>query len=78
MEYVEAAREASDTGEETGIGADDVVFDNESGRGADTQTDKQPREEGAILTTDQWMNTVETNAGDFLRLRFRFETVQSR
>ncbi|MCE8546383.1 VWA domain-containing protein [Ruegeria pomeroyi] len=71
--YVEDAREASDTGEETGIGADDVVFDNEANRGVDTQTDRQPRGEEAILTSDQWMNTVDTRTGDFLRYRFRFE-----
>ncbi|MEM7462509.1 MAG: VWA domain-containing protein, partial [Pseudomonadota bacterium] len=33
IEYVESAREQSDTGEEAGIGADEVVFDNEAGRG---------------------------------------------
>ncbi len=73
VDYVETAREQSDTGEEAGIGADDVVFDNEEARGADTQIDA-PQEEGAgLLTTEQWMNTVDTRTGDFLRQRFALE-----
>jgi Ca-activated chloride channel family protein len=78
VDYIEAAREASDTGEETGIGADDVVYDNEANRGADTQTERQPRGEQAILSTEQWMNTIDTSTGDFLRSRFLFEANQSR
>ena len=35
--FMEDLQSQSDTGEEAGIGADDVVFDNESGRGAETQ-----------------------------------------
>ena len=73
VDTVETAREQSDTGEEAGIGADDIVFDNESGRGAETQitdtTDVQPQ------TADQWMRTVDTRVGDFLRARFALETV---
>jgi Ca-activated chloride channel family protein len=71
--YVETAQEQSDTGETSGIGADEIVFDNESGRGADTQIE-EPEETGIeMLSTDQWMNTVNTNAADFLRLRFLLE-----
>ncbi len=40
VDYVETAGEQSGTGEENGIGADDVVFDNEANRGADTQTER--------------------------------------
>ncbi|MFV0301461.1 MAG: VWA domain-containing protein [Paracoccus sp. (in: a-proteobacteria)] len=72
LDYVEGAREQSDTGEEQGIGADEVVFDNRDARGADTQIeggDKGPR----LLTADQWMNTVDTDTGDFLRQRFAYE-----
>lgn len=76
VDYVEAAREASDTGEDTGIGADDVVFDNESGRGTDTQSETQPRGSERILTTEQWMNTVDTSTGDFLRYRFQYEATR--
>lgn len=74
--YIEEVREASDTGEEVGLGVDDVVYDNEAGRGADTQTERQPRGESQILTADQWMNTVDTRTGDFLRLRFQIEALR--
>lgn len=71
--YVESAQSQSDTGEEAGIGADDVVFDNESGLGAETQierTDKAP----VVFTTEQWMQSVDTDVSDFLHSRFRLET----
>lgn len=77
VEHVEAAREASDSGEHTGVGADDVVFDNESGRGAETTTDRKPREGGGLLTAEQWMNTVDTRTGDFLRMRFQLEAARA-
>ncbi len=72
LEYVETAREESDTGEEAGIGADDVVFDNEAQRGADTDTDFEEQEDAlpTMQTTEQWMRSVDTDMGDFLRQRF--------
>ncbi|MEV8465634.1 VWA domain-containing protein [Fluviibacterium sp. DFM31] len=71
LEFVEIAREESDTGEETGIGADDVVFDNEANRGADTQTDFTEEDAAPeFQTTEQWMRSVDTDMGDFLRTRF--------
>ncbi|TNF63250.1 MAG: VWA domain-containing protein [Rhodobacteraceae bacterium] len=73
VDYVERVREQSDTGEEMGIGADDVVFDNEAGKGADTQMEARETRGEAILTTEQWMNTVDTRTGDFLRSRFQLE-----
>ena len=72
VEWVEDAREQSDTGEEMGIGADEVVFDNESGRGADTQIEAET-DKPALLSADQWMNTVDTRTDDFLRQRFAIE-----
>lgn len=75
LDYVETTREQSDTGEDTGIGADDVVFDNDDARGADTQI--EATEEGAeLLTGDQWMNTVDTQTADFLRQRFAIEAAR--
>ena len=68
LAYVEDAREASDTGEESGIGADDVVFDNEEARGVQTQIEAQ--EDSAPLTAQQWMAGIDTDMGDFLRSRF--------
>jgi Ca-activated chloride channel homolog len=74
--YVESAREQSDTGEEAGEGADEVVFDNEADRGQDTEM-TAPQEDGAgLLTTEQWMNTVDTRPGDFLRQRFAIENAR--
>lgn len=72
LDFVEMAREQSDTGEEAGIGADDVVFDNEAKGGADTQTDFSEQEDDlpTIQTTEQWMRSVDTDMGDFLRIRF--------
>jgi len=72
--FIERVREQSDTGEEAGIGADEVVFDNESGRGTETQITES---DGAgLLTTEQWMNTVDTRTGDFLRQRFAIEAAR--
>lgn len=67
--YVETAREQSDTGEERGIGADDIVYDNESGRGAETRIEA-PEEDAAPLTAEQWMQSIDTDMGDFLKSRF--------
>lgn len=75
--YVEEAREQSDTGEDAGIGADEVVFDNEANRGAETRIEV-PREGGAgLMTAEQWMNTVDTRTGDFLRQRFAIEAARA-
>ncbi|MBO9406272.1 VWA domain-containing protein [Shimia sp. R9_1] len=75
--YVETAQAQSDTGEESGIGADDVVFDNESGQGAETQIEAAEEEAaGGHLSAEQWMRTVDTRTEDFLRQRFRLEAAQ--
>ena len=74
-DYLETAREQSDTGEEAGIGADDVVFDNESGRGADTQIEVS-EEEAAPQTAEQWLQSIDTDMGDFLRSRFLLDNQQ--
>lgn len=73
LEYIETTREQSDTSEESGIGADDVVFDNESGRGTETQ---QQGGETVPETADQWMRTVDTRTGDFLKSRFALENAR--
>lgn len=72
LDYVETAREQSDTGEDSGIGADDVVFDNEAQRGTTTtvQTEDQ---DAAPQTAEQWMSSIDTDMGDFLRFRFRLD-----
>ncbi|WP_146345297.1 VWA domain-containing protein [Phaeobacter marinintestinus] len=69
LDYIEDAREQSDTGEDSGIGADDVVFDNDEARGATTQVEA-PSEDAAPLTADQWISSIDTNMTQFLRSRF--------
>jgi Ca-activated chloride channel family protein len=76
VDYVEELREASDTGEEEGIGADEVVYDNEAARGAETEIEGPEDEGPGMLTTEQWMTTVDTRTGDFLRSRFALERAQ--
>lgn len=77
VDYVERVRAQSDTGEEGGIGADDVVFDNEAGAGAETQLEVEQAGDGeGVLSAEQWMNAVDTRTEDFLRIRFALETAQ--
>lgn len=76
LAYVETSREQSDTGE-TGIGADDTVFDNEAARGAETLIDA-PSEEAAPLTAEQWLQSIDTSMEDFLRSRFLLENAGGR
>ncbi|WP_353472512.1 VWA domain-containing protein [Salipiger sp. H15] len=76
VEYVEAAQAASDTGEEEGIGADEEVYDNESGQGEETEREAGSDAGSGLLTAEQWMNTVDTRTEDFLRIRFSLEAAQ--
>lgn len=75
LAYVEEAREQSDTGEDGGMGADEVVFDNKDARGTETR-EQGGKGNGKLLTADQWMNTVDTRTGDFLRQRFAIEAAE--
>ncbi|BCH20583.1 membrane protein [Mesorhizobium sp. L-8-10] len=70
LDYIETTREQSDTGEEAGEGADEIVMDNKDARGAETRIQGKG---DALLTTEQWMNTVDTDPADFLRQRFAIE-----
>lgn len=76
LDYVETTREQSDTGEEAGIGADDVVYDNEAGRGADSEQQASSGET-TPETAEQWMRTVDTRTGDFLKSRFALEAARA-
>jgi Ca-activated chloride channel family protein len=77
VEYVESAQLESDTGEETGIGADDVVFDNETGQGEETQIERDAGDGPAAgLSTEDWMRSVDTQVGDFLASRFMLENAR--
>lgn len=73
LEYIERTRAQSDTGEEAGIGADDTVYDNEAGRGTET---RQQSGETMPETAEQWMRTVDTQTGDFLKSRFALENAR--
>ncbi|GAA6131546.1 VWA domain-containing protein [Halopseudomonas sabulinigri] len=74
LEYVEKSREQSDTGEESGEGADDVVFDNEADRGELTQVAGKQGDE--LLTADQWIQSIDADTSDYLRQRFALEAVE--
>ncbi|MEP3048840.1 MAG: VWA domain-containing protein [Roseibium sp.] len=77
LDYVETAREQSDTGEEGGIGADEVVYDNEASRGADSQVpSEQASDDKAPQTAEHWMRTVDSRTGDFLKSRFALEAAR--
>ncbi|WP_299813297.1 VWA domain-containing protein [uncultured Roseibium sp.] len=76
LDYIETTREQSDTGEESGMGADDVVFDNHAGRGAQSEA-QQPTGEIVPETAEAWMRTVDTRTGDFLKSRFALEAARS-
>jgi Ca-activated chloride channel homolog len=77
LDYIETTREQSDTSEESGIGADDIVYDNEAGRGSDSQ---QPQETSETVpeSAEQWMRTVDTRTGDFLKSRFALEAARGK
>ena len=71
LEYIEQTREQSDTGEAAGIGADDVVYDNESQAGEETEVTRESVVEAQ--SAEMWMRSVDTETADFLRSRFLLE-----
>ncbi|MEM7668854.1 MAG: VWA domain-containing protein, partial [Pseudomonadota bacterium] len=70
VSVVESTQEQSST-EDGSEGADEVRFDKKSEGGAETQMTGVTGFDPA--TADQWMRTVETRTGDFLRGRFALE-----
>ncbi|WP_170787221.1 VWA domain-containing protein [Ruegeria lacuscaerulensis] len=76
--YVEAAQEAQDTQDQTELRADDVTYDNEENKGQELQVDL-PQEDAAagLQSAEQWMNSVDTETGDFLKSRFLLEATQA-
>jgi Ca-activated chloride channel family protein len=71
LEYIERAREQSDTGDESELGADDFVFDNEQERGRDMEITRESTIERE--SAEKWMRSVDTETRDFLRTRFLLE-----
>jgi Ca-activated chloride channel family protein len=75
LAYVETTREDSGT-EEGSEGADDVAFDNDVARGAETVVDAGVQMK--METAEQWMRSVDTRTADFLRTRFSLEAAGAR
>ncbi len=74
--WVERQQESQDTGDQPDLGADDVTYDNEENRGQEMQVPRDQDAAGRLLTADQWMRTVDTRPGDFLRQRFALEAAR--
>ena len=71
LAYIEQAREQSETGDQSDLGADDVEFDNEENRGRDTEITRD-----SVLgqeSAEMWMRAIDTSTSDFLRTRFMLE-----
>lgn len=74
LDYIEDLREASDTGDESELSADDYVFDNTRERGRDMEVTQQSTLE--LQSAEKWMRSVDTETRDFLRSRFALEAAQ--
>ena len=69
--YIERAREQGDTGEQGGIGADEIVYDSESQSGEQTEVTRESTIEAQ--SAEKWMRSVDTETAEFLRSRFMLE-----
>ena len=74
LEYIERAREQSDTGDESELSADDYVFDNTQERGLEMEITEQSTIE--MVSAEKWMRGVDTETSDFLRTRFLLEATR--
>ena len=74
LEYIEGSREASDTGDESELGADDVQFDNTKDKGKEIVITRESTIEAA--SAEKWMRSVDTETRDFLRSRFALEATR--
>jgi Ca-activated chloride channel family protein len=74
LEYIERAREQSDTGDESELSADDYVFDNTKERGLEVEITEQSTIE--MESAEKWMRGVDTETRDFLRTRFLLEATR--
>lgn len=72
--YVEAVQEASDTQDQTELRPDEVTYDNEESKGEELQVDlPQEDQPQGLQSAEQWMNSVDTETGEFLKSRFQLE-----
>lgn len=74
LDYIEDLREASDTGDESELSADDYTFDNTRDRGREMEITQQSTLE--LQSAEKWMRSVDTETRDFLRSRFALEAAQ--
>lgn len=72
VDYIERARQESETGDQQDLGADDYVYDNEENRGRDTEITQESVVE--MASAEKWMRSVDTETRDFLRSRFLLES----
>jgi Ca-activated chloride channel family protein len=59
----------------TELGADDIVFDNESNKGTDTQIDASELPE---LSADVWLRGVNATPSEFLRRKFAIQAAEAK
>jgi Ca-activated chloride channel family protein len=71
-EYIERAREQSDTGDESELSADDFVYDNTADRGVEIEITQESAIE--LESAEKWMRSVDTETSEFLRTRFLLES----
>jgi Ca-activated chloride channel family protein len=69
--YLNDLRLATDTGDESELGADGFKFDNKSGEGVEIVINDASRLEAK--SEEQWMRAVDTQPGEFLRIKFALE-----
>ena len=72
LDYIEATREAADTGDESELGADGYKFDNTEDRGQEMTITKESTMD--LAAEEKWMRAVDTETRDFLRSRFELES----
>lgn len=72
LDYIEATREAADTGDESELGADGYKFDNTEDRGKEMTITKESTMD--LAAEEKWMRAVNTETRDFLRSRFELES----
>ncbi|MEL7449237.1 MAG: tetratricopeptide repeat protein [Pseudomonadota bacterium] len=75
LDYIERAREQSDTGDETELSADDFVYDNTRSLGRDMVITQESTIEAE--SAEKWMRSVDTETREFLRTRFLLEATQA-
>ncbi len=74
LEYIEGAREASDTGDDSELGADEFKYDKQEEGGTEIVITKQSTIE--LASAEKWMRSVDTETRDFLRYRFALEATR--